>query len=76
MLEEEEVEVPVTATSEVPKDATKMDTDDVTDDNMQESKGPTAEGATGDVAQDSEEKSVPMDTDAKVCFVAQLSTNF
>jgi heat shock protein 4 len=76
MLEEEEVEVPVTATSEVPKDATKMDTDDVTDDNMQESKGPTAEGATGDEAQDSEEKSVPMDTDAKVCFVAQLLTNF
>ncbi|CAM0957480.1 unnamed protein product [Alopecurus aequalis] len=67
MLEEEEVEVPVLATSEVPKDATKMDTDDMTDFNMQESKGPadTAEGATVDGAQDSEEKSVPMDTDAK-----------
>uniref|UniRef100_A0ACD5U7P9 Uncharacterized protein n=1 Tax=Avena sativa TaxID=4498 RepID=A0ACD5U7P9_AVESA len=62
---EEEVEVPVSATSEVAKDATKMDTDDATDVNMQESKGPadTAEGADG--AQDSEEKSVPMDTDAK-----------
>ncbi|KAM0899960.1 hypothetical protein ACQ4PT_020965 [Festuca glaucescens] len=65
MLEEEEVEVPVSATSEVPKDATKMDTDDVTDVNMQESKVPsdTAEGADG--AQVSEEKSVPMETDVK-----------
>uniref|UniRef100_A0ACD5TQN1 Uncharacterized protein n=1 Tax=Avena sativa TaxID=4498 RepID=A0ACD5TQN1_AVESA len=62
MLEEEEVEVPVSATSEVPKDATKMDTDDATDVNMQESKGPAD---TADGAQDSEEKSVPMDTDAK-----------
>ncbi|KQK07192.1 heat shock 70 kDa protein 15 [Brachypodium distachyon] len=68
MLEEEEVEVPVT--SEVPKDATKMDTDDATgtDVNMQESKGATdtAEGAAENGAQDSEEKSVPMDTDTKV----------
>ncbi|KAM0912754.1 hypothetical protein ACQ4PT_012575 [Festuca glaucescens] len=65
MLEEEEVEVPVSATSEVPKDATKMDTDDVTDVNMQESKVPsdTAEGADGEVP---EEKSVPMETDAKI----------
>ncbi|XP_051180858.1 heat shock 70 kDa protein 15 [Lolium perenne] len=65
MLEEEEVEVPVSATSEVAKDATKMDTDDGTDVNMQDSKVPsdTAEGTDG--AQDSEEKSVPMDTDAK-----------
>ncbi|XP_047096322.1 heat shock 70 kDa protein 15-like [Lolium rigidum] len=63
MLEEEEVEVPVSATSEVAKDATKMDTDDGTDVNMQDSKVPSAEGADG--AQDSEEKSVPMDTDAK-----------
>ncbi|KAM3407734.1 hypothetical protein ACQJBY_001231 [Aegilops geniculata] len=66
MLEEEEVEVPVSATSEVPKDANKMETD-ATDVNMQEPKGTTdtAEGATGDGAQDSEEKSTPMDTDAK-----------
>ncbi|KAF6982977.1 hypothetical protein CFC21_001290 [Triticum aestivum] len=66
MLEEEEVEVPVSATSEVPKDANKMETD-ATDVNMQEPKGTTdtAEGATGDGAQDSEEKSAPMDTDAK-----------
>lgn len=67
MLEEEEVEVPVSATSEVPKDANKMETD-ATDVNMQEPKGTTdtAEGATGDGAQESEEKSAPMDTDAKV----------
>lgn len=70
MLEEEEVEVPVSATSEVPKDATKMDTDDAPrdDDNMQESKGAsdTAEGAAENGAGDSEEKTVPMDTDTKV----------
>jgi len=60
------VEVPVSATSEVPKDANKMETD-ATDVNMQEPKGTTdtAEGATGDGAQESEEKSAPMDTDAK-----------
>ncbi|KAM0912756.1 hypothetical protein ACQ4PT_012577 [Festuca glaucescens] len=70
MLEEEEVEVPVSATSEVPKDATKMDTDDAPrdDDNMQESKGAsdTAEGAAENGAGDSEEKTVLMDTDTKV----------
>jgi heat shock protein 4 len=75
MLEEEEVDVPVSATSEVPKDATKMETDNAprdpasaTDVNMQESKGATdtAEGAAENGAQDSEEKSVPMDTDTKV----------
>ena len=73
MLEEEEVEVPVSATSDVPKDATKMDTDDAPkdDDNMQESKGATdtAEGAAENGAGESEEKSVPMDTDTKVWFV-------
>jgi heat shock protein 4 len=70
MLEEEEVEVPVSATSEVPKDATKMDTDDAPrdDDNMQEPKGAsdTADGAAENGAGDSEEKTVPMDTDTKV----------
>jgi heat shock protein 4 len=73
MLEEEEVDVPVSATSEVPKDATKMETDDAPrdDDNMQESKGATdtAEGAAENGAGDSEEKSVPMETDTKVLFV-------
>ncbi|KAE8772619.1 Heat shock 70 kDa protein 4L [Hordeum vulgare] len=66
MLEEEEVEVPVSATSEVPKDANKMETD-VTDVNMQEPKGTTdtAEGVTENGAQDSEEKPASMDTDAK-----------
>ncbi|XP_062179746.1 heat shock 70 kDa protein 15-like [Phragmites australis] len=74
MLEEEEVELPVSATNEAQKDATQMDTDDApndpasgTDVNMQESKGATdtAEGAENG-APASEEKSVPMDTDAKV----------
>ncbi|XP_062230936.1 heat shock 70 kDa protein 15-like [Phragmites australis] len=76
MLEEEDVEVPVSSANEVPKDATKMDTDDAPSDpasgmdgNMQEPKSAdTAEGATTaeNGAQDPEEKSVPMDTDAKV----------
>ncbi|OEL17456.1 Heat shock 70 kDa protein 14 [Dichanthelium oligosanthes] len=74
MLEEEEVEVPVSATNEAQKETTKMDTDDApndpaseTDVNMQESKGATdtAEGAENGEPT-SEEKSVPMDTDAKV----------
>jgi heat shock protein 4 len=73
---EEEVEVPVSAANEVPKDATKMDTDDApsepasgTDVNMQDPKSTeAAEGATAaeNGGQDAEEKSVPMDTDAKV----------
>ncbi|PUZ64281.1 hypothetical protein GQ55_3G131500 [Panicum hallii var. hallii] len=76
MLEEEDVEVPVSSVNEAPKDATKMDTDDAptdpssgTDVNMQEPKSSdTAEGATAaeNGAQDPEEKSVPMETDAKV----------
>ncbi|KAF8724920.1 hypothetical protein HU200_020635 [Digitaria exilis] len=71
MLEEEEVEVPVSATNEAQKEATKMDTDDAhpasgTDVNMEEPKGATdaAEGSENG-APTSEEKSVPMDTDAK-----------
>lgn len=80
---EEEVEVPVSATDEVPKDATKMDTDDAPSDpasgtyvNTQESKGATdtAEGAAENGAPDSEEKSIPMDTDVKVvyCYLVDL----
>ncbi|KAF6988568.1 hypothetical protein CFC21_006083 [Triticum aestivum] len=74
MLEEEEVEVPVSSTSEVPKDATRMETDDAPQDpassagdHMQEPKGAAdhAEGAAENGAQDSEEKTVPMDTDTK-----------
>jgi heat shock 70kDa protein 4 len=75
MLEEENVEVPVSAANEVPKDATKMDTDapsepaSGTDVNMQDPKSTeAAEGAPAaeNGGQDAEEKSVPMDTDAKV----------
>ncbi|CAN6331610.1 unnamed protein product [Urochloa humidicola] len=76
MLEEEDVEVPVSSLSEAPKDATKMDTDDApsdpssgTDVNMQDPKSADAtEGATPaeNGSQDPEEKSVPMETDAKV----------
>ncbi|WVZ96785.1 hypothetical protein U9M48_042379 [Paspalum notatum var. saurae] len=77
MLEEEEdVEVPVSSTNEAPKEATKMDTDDApsdpasgTDVNMQEPKSAdTTEGASAaeNGAQDPEERSVPMETDAKV----------
>ena len=78
MLEEEDVEVPVSSVNEAPKDATKMDTDDApsdpssgTDVNMQEPKSAdTTEGATAaeNGAQDPEEKSVPMETDAKVWY--------
>ncbi|KAK3137331.1 hypothetical protein QOZ80_5BG0450890 [Eleusine coracana subsp. coracana] len=76
MLEDEDVEVPVSSTTEVPKDTTEMETDDSpsepasgTDVNMQDPKSTeTAEGATAaeNGAQNTEEKSVPMDTDAKV----------
>ncbi|KAK3140544.1 hypothetical protein QOZ80_5AG0402430 [Eleusine coracana subsp. coracana] len=75
MLEDEDVEVPVSSTTEVLKDTTKMETNDSpnepasgTDVNMQVPKSAeTAEGATTaeNGAQDTE-KSVPMDTDAKV----------
>ncbi|TVU17170.1 hypothetical protein EJB05_33187 [Eragrostis curvula] len=76
MLEEEEVEVPVTSANDVAKDASKMETDEApsgpasgTDVNMQDPKSTeTAEAAAAaeNGAQDTEEKSVPMDTDAKV----------
>lgn len=68
------MEVPVSATNEAQKEATKMDTDDAANDtasgadvNMPESKNETAEG-TEDGTPASEEKSVPMDTDAKVVY--------
>lgn len=81
MLEEEEVEVPVSSTSDVPKDATRMETDDAPQDpassagdHMQEPKGAAdpAEGAAENGGQDSEEKTVPMDTDTKVLFYSLL----
>ncbi|KAG8053154.1 hypothetical protein GUJ93_ZPchr0001g31131 [Zizania palustris] len=74
MLEEEEVEVPVAATAEPLKDSCKMETDEAsneaaagTDVNMQEAKASTdaaGEGVENGTA-NSEEKSVPMETDAK-----------
>ncbi|KAG0517223.1 hypothetical protein BDA96_09G070300 [Sorghum bicolor] len=73
---EEDVEVPVSSANEAPKDTTKMDTDDApsdpvsgTDVNMHEPKSAdTTEAAPAaeNGAQDPEEKSVPMETDAKV----------
>ncbi|KAG8053155.1 hypothetical protein GUJ93_ZPchr0001g30913 [Zizania palustris] len=75
MLEEEELEVPIAATAEPLKDSSKMETDDAsneaasgTDVNMQEAKASVdaaGEGAENG-APNSEEKSVPMETDAKV----------
>lgn len=67
MLEEEEVEVPVTAAKEV----AKMDTDEAKaevpavegDANMQDAYGTGVENG----APESEEKPVQMETDAKVC---------
>lgn len=82
MLEEEEVEVPVSSANEGPKDTTKMDTDDVpsdpasgTDVNMQEPKNSDttdAAPAAENGGQDPEEKSVPMETDAKVRCSSKL----
>jgi heat shock protein 4 len=72
---EEDLEVPVSSVNEAPKDATKMDTDDApsdpsgTDVNMQEEpkSADTTEGAAAENgAPDPAEKSVPMETDAKV----------
>jgi heat shock 70kDa protein 4 len=80
---EEEVEVPVSATNEAQKDATKMDTDAAPNDtasgadvNMQESKNAadTAEGAENGAP--AEEKSVPMDTDTKVLYCLHLEKSF
>ncbi|XP_073007199.1 heat shock 70 kDa protein 15-like [Typha latifolia] len=73
---EEEGEVPVSAANELPKEAAKMDTDEAsnglstteTDINMQEAKGAAENtGVEGEMgALDSEEKTVQMETDAKV----------
>jgi heat shock 70kDa protein 4 len=71
---EEDVEVPVSSANEALKDTTKMDTDDApsdhvsgTDANMHEHRSAdTTEAPAENGAQDSEEKSVPMETDAKV----------
>jgi heat shock protein 4 len=76
MLEEEEVEVPGSATSEVPKDANIMETDDAQRDdvNMQESKAATytAEGTAENGAGDSEEKSVLMETETEVLLMTMF----
>ncbi|OAY85465.1 heat shock 70 kDa protein 15-like [Ananas comosus] len=72
---EEEVEVPVSAVNDQPKEATKMDTDDTpqdstagTDINMQEDKSIPDDSANGteNGAADPEEKPARMETDAKV----------
>ena len=71
MLEEEEVEVPVTAGNGAPKGAVKMETDETKTDlsaagsdvNMQDAPGTGAENG----APDSEDKPVQMETDTKVC---------
>uniref|UniRef100_A0A804PYT1 Heat shock 70 kDa protein 14 n=1 Tax=Zea mays TaxID=4577 RepID=A0A804PYT1_MAIZE len=73
---EDDVEVPVSSANEAPNDTMKMDTDDAPSDpavasdvNMQEPKSAdTAEAAHAaeNGPQDTEEKSVPMETDAKV----------
>ncbi|KAH7657356.1 Heat shock protein 70 family protein [Dioscorea alata] len=72
ILEEEEVEIPVSATKEPPKDDTKMDADESstreTEVNIQDSK-PQADGSdvgSEDGATDSADKPVQMETDAKV----------
>ncbi|XP_039143046.1 heat shock 70 kDa protein 14-like [Dioscorea cayenensis subsp. rotundata] len=71
MLEEEEVEIPVSATKEPPKEDTKMDADDTstgeTDANMQDSKPPADGSGVGSEngATDSADKPVQMETDAK-----------
>ena len=71
MLEEEEVEVPVTAGKEAPKEAAKMETDEAKTDsyaagsdvNMQDAPGTGVENG----APESEDKPVQMETDTKVC---------
>ncbi|KAJ0960599.1 hypothetical protein J5N97_001524 [Dioscorea zingiberensis] len=71
MLEEEEIEVPVSASNEPPKEDTKMDADDSSaagnDVNMQDSKPPADGSGPGaeNGATDSADKPVQMETDAK-----------
>uniref|UniRef100_A0A6V7QR45 Heat shock 70 kDa protein 14 n=1 Tax=Ananas comosus var. bracteatus TaxID=296719 RepID=A0A6V7QR45_ANACO len=76
MLEEEEVEVPVSAADEVPKEVSKMDTDETskdtnasgTDVNMQDAKNAADNSGTGAENGEpaSEEKPVQTETEAKV----------
>uniref|UniRef100_A0A804QR45 Uncharacterized protein n=1 Tax=Zea mays TaxID=4577 RepID=A0A804QR45_MAIZE len=70
---EEDVAVPVSFANEAPKDTTKMDTDDApsdpvsgTDVNVHEPDTTEAAPAAENGAENPEEKSVPMETDAKV----------
>lgn len=71
LIEEEEVAIPVTAGKEAPKEAVKMDTDEMKTDstasgidvNMQDASGVGVEN--GVPAPESEEKPVQMETDAK-----------
>ncbi|AQK93137.1 Heat shock 70 kDa protein 14 [Zea mays] len=65
---EEDVEVPVSSANEAPNDTMKMDTDDVPSDPAAGSDVTMQEQppAAGNGAQDNEEKSVSMETDAKV----------
>ena len=73
MLEEEEFEVPVSASKESRKEDTEMDADESstgeTDVNMQDSKPPADGSGAGSEhgAGDSADKPVQMETDAKVC---------
>ncbi|XP_072959958.1 heat shock 70 kDa protein 15-like [Typha angustifolia] len=76
MLEEEEVEVPVSAANELPKEAAKMDTDEApnessatgTDLDMQDAKSSADNSGAGteNGAPDFAEKPMQMETDAKV----------
>ncbi|CAL9099766.1 unnamed protein product [Musa acuminata var. zebrina] len=76
MLEEEEVEVPVSAAPELPKESTKMDTDEAvneaskseTDLNMEDSKSASNSSASGvdNGVPESNDKPVEMETDNKV----------
>lgn len=82
MLEEEEVEVPVSAADEVPKEASKMDTDETskdtnasgTDVNMQDAKNAADNSGTGAENGEpaSEEKPVQTETETKVKMFSSL----
>lgn len=82
MLEDEEVEVPVSATKEPPKESTKMDADEATnnsvtenDVNMEDAKSTTDAGIENG-ATASGEKPVQMETDAKVCNYLTIDCGF
>ncbi|KAJ3694147.1 hypothetical protein LUZ60_009627 [Juncus effusus] len=68
MIEEEEVQVPVTSVTETPKEPAKMETESQTDQadvSMQDAKPETDAGSAPNGAPDSEEKPVQMETDTK-----------